>query len=251
MFDAASRFEDSLVVCSPNAPCDSSCSLENTPENTATSQTPDSVLVPLVPSGSSSDGTSQNSSPINYVVSTSLLSQTNISSSPAPSQSPPAHKPSEKHEYPDARSPEPPISQASGSASGGDSVSPVEISSPDISVPNTQANPSIGATSGERSPYRCEWCGEVFEKLHLRNNHKNRKHIRRYKCTIENCQQNAFGLRRDLDRHLRSRHPKQYPLVPFSCPYSDCPLADKAFSRKDNLNRHIRIRHAELRPDQS
>lgn len=242
MFDTASPFEDSLLVRSSDPPCSSPFSLKNIPESAATSQTSDSVLPPLVPSISSSDETSQNSSPISYVIATSPSTQISISSLPAPTGFPSAPR-SGRPQGLDVRSPYSPPLQASGSASSEDSVSTADIDSPYASTPNIQVIPAVKSISGEQPPYRCDLCEEVFEKRHLRNNHRNRKHTRRYKCPVENCQQKPFGLKRDLDRHLTSRHPKQYPCAALKCPYSGCRLANKIFPREDNLKRHIRTCH--------
>lgn len=243
MFDTTNPFEDSSLVRSSDPPCSSPCSLKNIPESTATSQTSDSVLPPLVPSISSSDET-QNSSPISYVIATSPSTQISISSLPAPTGFPFAPRESGRPQDLDVRSPYSPPLQASRSTSSEDPISTAEINSSYAPTPNIQVIPTVESISGEQPPYRCDLCEEVFEKRHLRNNHRNRKHTRRYKCPVENCQQKAFGLQKDLDRHLSSRHPKQYPHAPLECP--DC---RKAFSRADNLKRHTRIYHTKPGPD--
>ena len=168
MFDTASPFEDSLIVRSSDPPCSSPCSLKNIPESTTTSQISDSVLPPLVPSISSLDETSQNSSPISYVITTSPSTQISISSLPAPTGFPLASRESGRPQDLDVRSSYSPPLQASGSASSEDSVSIAEINSPYTSTPNTQVTPAVESISGEQPPYHCDLCEEVFEKRHLR-----------------------------------------------------------------------------------
>ncbi|XTI84561.1 hypothetical protein V2W45_1230984, partial [Cenococcum geophilum] len=243
VFDTTNLFEDSLLVRSSDPPCSSPCSLKNIPESTAASQTSDSVLPLLVPSISSSGETFQTSGPISYVIATSPSTQISISPLPAPTGFPFAPRESGRPQDLGVRSPYSPPLQASRSASSEDSVSTAEINPSYESTPNIQVIPAVESISGEQPPYRCDLCEEVFEKRHLRNNHRNRKHTRRYKCPVENCQQKAFGLKRDLDRHLTSRHPKQYPCAALKCPYSGCRLANKIFPREDNLKRHIRTCH--------
>ena len=167
MFDTTNPFEDSLLVRSSNPPC-SPCSLKNIPESTVASQTSDSVLPPLVPSISSSDEISQNSSPISYVIATSPSTQISISPLPAPTDFPFAPRESGRPQDLGVRSPYSLPLQASESASNEDPVSTVEINPLYASTPNIQVIPAVGSISGEQPPYRCDLCEEVFEKRHLR-----------------------------------------------------------------------------------
>ncbi|XTI93681.1 hypothetical protein V2W45_1214894, partial [Cenococcum geophilum] len=73
--------------------------------------------------------------------------------------------------------------------------------------------------------------------------HHKTKHLRPFKCSVPGCDQKAFGLKRDLQRHQQSRHQELYPALFFiRCPVPDCLQADKNF-RHDNLLRHIRTLH--------
>ena len=157
-----------MLVCPPDQSCSSPCSLESIRETTATPQTSDSVLPPLVPSISSSDETSQNSSPISYVITTSPSAQIIISSLPALTGFLSAPRGSGRPQDLEVRSPFSPPPRASGSASGEGSASTAEISSPYAPTPNTQVIPAVESISVEQPPYRCDLCEEVFEKRHLR-----------------------------------------------------------------------------------
>jgi len=168
VFNTTNPFEDSLLVRSSDPPCSSPCSLKNIPESTTASQTSDSVLPPLVPSISSSDETSQNSSPISYVIATSPSTQISISPLLAPTDFPFAPRESGRPQDLGVRSPYSPPLQASESASSEDSVSTAEINPLYASTPNIQVIPAVEIISGEQPPYRCDLCEEVFEKRHLR-----------------------------------------------------------------------------------
>lgn len=78
--------------------------------------------------------------------------------------------------------------------------------------------------------------------LNLKLTYMNRKHIARkhtksFKCCIEGCNQPAFGLKTDLERHVRCRHAT---LEALQCPIDGCKAT---FSRRDNMLRHIKQRH--------
>ncbi|XTI84172.1 hypothetical protein V2W45_1228420 [Cenococcum geophilum] len=96
---------------------------------------------------------------------------------------------------------------------------------------------------GPDSVYHCSTCDEVFEKAYLRNKHFNRKHNRRYRCKVEGCQQEPFGLQADLARHINSRHREPSSPLSYRCQFDDCQYALKPFSRKDHLTRHLQTSH--------
>jgi hypothetical protein len=85
------------------------------------------------------------------------------------------------------------------------------------------------------SSYKCTDCSLEFRTPGLRMNHFNRKHNKRYKC--DDCEQ-AFGLRKDLERHRATRH-KALLETTYHCTNKDCPTPDKKFTRKDNFARHV------------
>lgn len=94
------------------------------------------------------------------------------------------------------------------------------------------------------SAHRCSKCDKVFDKAYERNKHFNRKHNRRYRCTVEGCQQQPFGLQTDLKRHTKSRHSKPHSSSLHRCPLDNCQHALKPFSRKDHLTRHLQTCHS-------
>lgn len=90
--------------------------------------------------------------------------------------------------------------------------------------------------------FSCDKCDEAFRRQgDLRKHQKN--HTRRRCCPL--CNQ-GFAERKDLNRHLWVKHPKeahQYG-VPGSyrvpCPHVPCPYID----REDNVRRHIKLVHS-------
>lgn len=87
----------------------------------------------------------------------------------------------------------------------------------------------------EPMPLICEVCGTQFSKPGELQDHKRRKHLRRYKCA--QCEA-AFNLRADLLRHQDTRH--KVDGRSHSCTFPGC---DATFSRRDNLSRHQRRNH--------
>ena len=107
----------------------------------------------------------------------------------------------------------------------------------------------------ELSSFPCSQCSMVFKKayerkygssylityfcLTINSKHINRKHLRRYQCSFDGCD-NAFSLKTNLDRHKTSRHRSEAREEGLSCPNSWCRSSEKVFTRRDNLERHIR-----------
>jgi uncharacterized C2H2 Zn-finger protein len=69
--------------------------------------------------------------------------------------------------------------------------------------------------------------------------HVNRKHKRRFSCTVDGCTM-VFNLRADLIRHTPT-HCNPSSRSQFACSVSGC---QKTFTRKDNLGRHEAKAHS-------
>lgn len=69
-----------------------------------------------------------------------------------------------------------------------------------------------------------------------------KRHTRPFKCTVNGCGW-AFALKKDLDRHRKTKHPQMVErFVPLYCPFERCKYSEgmgRGFSRADNLNRHV------------
>jgi hypothetical protein len=57
----------------------------------------------------------------------------------------------------------------------------------------------------------------------------------------------AFALKKDLDRHRKTKHPEMVErFVALYCPFERCKYSEgtgRGFSRADNLNRHVNTVH--------
>ncbi|KAF2664108.1 hypothetical protein BT63DRAFT_101077 [Microthyrium microscopicum] len=100
----------------------------------------------------------------------------------------------------------------------------------------------------------CPDCSKSFAKHHQYSKHYN-THSRPYKCKHVDCDSHTkgFAVRRDRDRHEKTRHGpagsnNELPMDCF-CPYSACRRSKKGnggfFSRRDNLLRHLQRVHKE------
>ncbi|KAH8779000.1 hypothetical protein BGZ57DRAFT_927203 [Hyaloscypha finlandica] len=115
---------------------------------------------------------------------------------------------------------------STGSTSGGDQS---EIITPQFEL-NSPSNFGSQSSPPRGQPiYPCALCNQEFEKQYMLNRHHRTIHNKRFACTVVNCQQDPFGLRKDLRRHQASCHPLLYPPVSFRCRYGDCPYATKGF----------------------
>lgn len=84
-----------------------------------------------------------------------------------------------------------------------------------------------------------------------------RKHILRhtkpFTCPKEGCaRREGFSTSNDLERHMKSKHPDDFPMDRLSdfyrCPINGCRFKDKRFPRLDNFRSHLkRVHH--LLPD--
>ncbi|ORY14497.1 hypothetical protein BCR34DRAFT_599052 [Clohesyomyces aquaticus] len=94
-------------------------------------------------------------------------------------------------------------------------------------------------TSDDRSAsFKCPRCADTFATIGKLNSHTNRKHDRRFECSI--CPM-KFNLRADLQRHQRTVHKDSKPPVEtFRCPNSWCKKPEQTFTRKDNFDRHVK-----------
>ncbi|EPE33879.1 C2H2 and C2HC zinc finger [Glarea lozoyensis ATCC 20868] len=104
------------------------------------------------------------------------------------------------------------------------------------------------ATSKEPTnftPQACEHLGcnetQKFTCRSALKRHMENKHLRRHKCTIENCNSKGFGNAGDLKRHQSTVH-KQNSRKHI-CPHAACKRHRHGFVRKDNLSEHLRRVH--------
>lgn len=133
------------------------------------------------------------------------------------------------------------------------SLQPTQHSNDALQEPSSSAETSALSAANEivGDAFQCQECLQTFPKRHILNRHSKQKHSRPLKCTIGTCSA-AFGFKKDLDRHIRSRHPGAIQISSrFYCPYEGCKYSTgqgDGFSRKDNLDRHIRMLHSEYIP---
>ncbi|KAF2114501.1 hypothetical protein BDV96DRAFT_576927 [Lophiotrema nucula] len=101
------------------------------------------------------------------------------------------------------------------------------------------------ATAASRSIalLSCRYCQATFEKEYtLSSKHVNRKHSRRFKCTVAGCQSEPFGLRADFERHKHAIHQAREVDELIHCTVPSCA---KTFGRRDNMLKHRRKVHNE------
>ena len=105
-----------------------------------------------------------------------------------------------------------------------------------------RASQSIDNKDTEMPPalgFQCNYCEKSFDMAYKRTRHVDRKHDRRFQCTFESCKQPPFGLKADLDRHVRNKHAgKNQKLL--LCLIDGC---TRTYKRKDNMLRHRRNKH--------
>jgi len=116
----------------------------------------------------------------------------------------------------------------------------------DASVTSTQ---TLSAENSEQNELlQCSHCSKVFQKIpELRRHAKiHDSNLQSHQCT--NCGK-RFPERRDLIRHLYSRHGLETPQR-YLCPFDGCTYAltgtHGGFDRLDNAKRHIKRRHHQV-----
>jgi hypothetical protein len=114
------------------------------------------------------------------------------------------------------------------------SLSPESNSSVDF--PFTPSRSSSPTMPSAPPGYRCSTCGETFRLQGELNKHRNRRHVKRFRCQIQGCEA-AFHLKADLTRHTKSKHEDH---VGIPCEHEGCL---ETFSRKDNMMRHMKEEH--------
>jgi hypothetical protein len=115
--------------------------------------------------------------------------------------------------------------------------------SPSSSSQNPDATPASSAPFDIDFPFNCPDCERKYRTPGELRVHENRKHIRRFGCTV--CGKD-FNLGADLGRHMRTVHKAEGLDVVdgdgtsvLRCPNVGCRNADKVWDRRDNLARHI------------
>jgi len=114
---------------------------------------------------------------------------------------------------------------------------------PDVGAETSGPSTTTQSTS---AAIQCETCLETFQKRYLLNRHIKQKHDRPHKCTMSEECDAAFGLKKDLDRHIRTKH-QATGSERYFCPFEECKYSagqGSGFPRKDNRNRHVQTRHA-------
>jgi hypothetical protein len=90
---------------------------------------------------------------------------------------------------------------------------------------------------------------DMLTRLHCSKHLKT--HTRPHKCPVETCPSPGFQLRKDRDRHMRSKHPEQalyakkYHCTVENCGYSE--RGGKFLARRDHLRRHMKHKHPQDR----
>ena len=96
------------------------------------------------------------------------------------------------------------------------------------------------------SKYGCPECDLTFPTAGKAREHINRKHFRRFVCSMTGCDR-RFHLQADLNRHAKTVHGKldsgagapDYNAPSWICPLEHCSTPSKVWARKDNFNRHV------------
>ncbi|KAF2028043.1 hypothetical protein EK21DRAFT_114246 [Setomelanomma holmii] len=128
------------------------------------------------------------------------------------------------------------------------SSSPASHSSPTLTFASTTPSSSSASHTPPSSsssplpssptlfPYACSTCDLAFRTSGQLIKHRHRKHERRFLCLEPACIA-AFHLKKDLERHVTSKHDD---MVRTECVLIGC---GKTFTRKDNMLRHMRKDH--------
>ncbi|ERF69924.1 hypothetical protein EPUS_05468 [Endocarpon pusillum Z07020] len=111
---------------------------------------------------------------------------------------------------------------------------------------NKLSSTSTSSTQGSETALvlACPDCPDkpTFKHRHQYNRHR-KSHDRPAKCKIGECRQ-SFAWKRDLERHIASKHPQATRHAKFFCPYPSCDRARDGtrggFPRNDTLTRHLR-----------
>jgi hypothetical protein len=117
------------------------------------------------------------------------------------------------------------------------------VISTSTSASDPHSTPTSSAPGEDNLPFRCVNCKETFRTIGQQKEHENRKHVRRFQCSV--CPKD-FNLRADVKRHEKTVH-KIANLRPIDiqnshkliCPNVGCKSKDKVWLRKDNFNRHV------------
>ncbi|KAF2266067.1 hypothetical protein CC78DRAFT_615374 [Lojkania enalia] len=137
----------------------------------------------------------------------------------------------------------PPYSPSNSVASNSNNSSPASSNTPSST---DSSNTSLGSsntpnpTSDPSQQFTCLHCSQTFPQVYMLNKHIHRIRTKRFKCPAPNCPSNPFGLRADLERHMRAAH---QPIRVEALVYCTVPGCGKTFGRKDNMLKHRRRVH--------
>ena len=131
---------------------------------------------------------------------------------------------------------------------------PRDSPSPRLLHPVAEASsPDLGSRNSAQWIYSSCSPHRWFHRRHQLNTHA-KKHSRPFICPMMLCE-SSFRYKKDLTRHVNSKHPGQAMGSPvrFLCPFPDCKRSsqDSGFPRNDSLQRHISFVHhsKQLRQD--
>jgi len=127
----------------------------------------------------------------------------------------------------------------------GDNVEQPLLQPQPLPLPNPISPQPLPNTSGV-SPNTCNSCQKSFPKPYLLHKHE-KSHTRPFKCPEVTCRYKGAQLRKDLDRHIRTKHPERVPdVVRHHCPVENCKYSEQGgetFGRLDHLKRHMESKH--------
>jgi len=116
-----------------------------------------------------------------------------------------------------------------------------------VDIPGTP--PSLPTQNARSDSIACPSCPKTFPRACDLNHHIKATHQPTFICP--NCTTKPFGLKKDLDRHIKTLHPETVPgFHRFYCPVETCKHAvgkGKGWPRADNYRRHVRTKHPEIR----